>query len=371
MSRNAIRFVHRRPKHGVSAAAAVVLALIAWPSFAHASPQSAEKAYQKGDFTAAEQQYQAAAAQKSGAPQLEFNVGAAAYKAGMFDDAAKAFQKSLTTDQLNLQQETYYNLGNTQYRLGQKTEKTTPEQTIPVWKQAIQSYDAAIQLNSNDADSIYNRDLVKKQLDRLQQQQQHKQQNKDNKDNTDQKNKDQSSQDQKSQSGNNQDQKNPSQNQSQAQNQAPNQAKQQEQSNSDQKNQGEPKPDQNGQGQKNQDQQQQAGKQPNQAQPDQSQAGQPKPDAGKDQMPQQTKAGDQTQSPKPNGQRQAGAQPQKDGSQASAQAPPVPNPVPGQMTPEEAKALLNSLKGDEHRLPAAPIGRNQPSDDNTPPAKDW
>jgi hypothetical protein len=41
------------------------------------------------------------------------------------------------------------------------------------------------------------------------------------------------------------------------------------------------------------------------------------------------------------------------------------------MTPEEAKALLNSLKGDEHRLPAAPIGRNQPSDDNTPPAKDW
>jgi len=356
MSSNAIRFAHRRPRHSVSAAAAALaLAVIAWPSFANASPQSAEKDYQKGDYAAAEQQYQAAAAQKSGAPQLEFNVGAAAYKAGMFDDAAKAFQKSLTTDQLNLQQETYYNLGNTQYRLGQKTEKTTPEQTIPVWKQAVQSYEAALQLNPNDADSIYNRDLVKKELEKLQQQQKQQQQNKDNKDNKDQKNKDQSSQDQRSQSGKNQDQKDQ------------NQAKQQDQANSDQKNQGEPKPDQNGQGQKNQDQQQQAGKQPDQPQPNQQQAGQPKPDADKDQTPQQAKAGDQPQSPKPDGQRQAGAEPQKDGSQASAQA----QPVPGQMTPEEAKALLNSLKGDEHRLPAAPIGRNQPSDDNTPPAKDW
>ena len=45
--------------------------------------------------------------------------------------------------------------------------------------------------------------------------------------------------------------------------------------------------------------------------------------------------------------------------------------VPGQMTREEAKALLDSLKNDEHRLPAAPLACNEFKDDNKPLLKDW
>ncbi len=240
----------------------------------------------------------------------------------MFDEAAKAFQKSLTTDQLNLQQETYYNLGNTQYRQGQQTEKTNPKQTISTWQQAIQSYDAALQLKLDDADSQYNRDFVKKKLEKLQQQQQSKE-NKDQKD-KDQKNQEQAKQDQNSQ---------------------------------DQKNQGQAKQDQKSQDQKNQGQQQQAGNQPDQ----------PKPDAGKGQSDQQAKAGEQPQPPKPNGQDQANAQPKQADSEESAET----QAVPGQMTREEAKALLNSLKSDEHQLPAAPVSRSGSNNDDTPPVKDW
>ena len=58
----------------------------------------------------------------------------------------------MQTDQVNLQQDTYYNLGNTQYRQGQKTEKTNPKETIPIWQQAIQSYEAALQLKPDDAE---------------------------------------------------------------------------------------------------------------------------------------------------------------------------------------------------------------------------
>ena len=313
ISSKAARLAARRPKLAPpAAAAALVLAMVAWPGFVQASPQSAEKAYRKGDFATAEQQYQAAAAKAPGKPELEFNAGSAAYKAALFDKSADAFQKSLKTDQVKLQQDSYYNLGNTQYRLGQKTETTNPQQTIPVWQQAIQSYEAALQLKADDVDARYNRDLVKKKLEQLQKQQQ------------DKKNKDQKSKDQKK----------------------PEQAKQ------NQKDQG-----QKDQDQKKQGQPQQAGHQPQQ----------PKPDSGKAQQDQQGQAGPQPQAPQPNGQDHANTQPTKDGSQESAEA----QRVPGQMSREEAKALLDSAKGDEYRLPAVPLARNAFKDDNKPPLKDW
>jgi Ca-activated chloride channel family protein len=342
VSRNTVRFAQRRPKLvAQTALVAMVLATLVWPRFVQASPQSAEKAYDKGDFTAAAQQYQTAATKAPNNVELNFNLGTAAYKAGMFDDAAKAFQKSLTTDQLNLQQETYYNLGNTQYRQGQQTETTNPKQTISTWQQAIQSYDAALQLKADDADSQFNCDFVKKKLEKLQQQQQQQQQSKDNKD---QKDKDQKNQGQPKQNQNSQDQKNPGQ-------------ATQDQKSQDQQNEGQAKQDQKSQDQKNQGQQQQAGNQSDQS----------KPDAGKGQSDQQAKVGEQPQSPKPNGQDQANAQPKQAGSEESAET----QAVPGQMTREEAKALLDSLKSDEHQLPAAPVSRSGSTDDNTPPAKDW
>jgi Ca-activated chloride channel family protein len=346
VSGNAARFAARRPRLAPpTAAAALVLAMVAWPGFVQASPQSAEQAYQKGDFSTAEQQYQVAAAQAPGKPELEFNVGSAAYKAALFDKSAAAFQQSLKTDQVKLQQDTYYNLGNTQYRQGQKTEKTNPQQTIPIWQQAVQSYEAALQLKADDADARYNRDLVKRKLEQLQKQQQ-QQQNKNNKDqkDKDQKNQDQKKQDQAKQDQQNQDQKH--------QNQGKQNQKNQDQAKQDQKSQ-----DQKDQDQKNQGQPQQAGHQPQQ----------PKPDAGKDQKDQQAKAGAQPQAPQPNGQEPANAEPKKDGSQEAAEA----QRVPGQMTREEAKALLDSAKGDEHRLPAVSLARNEFKNDSKPPLKDW
>ena len=46
---------------------------------------------------------------------------------------------------------------------------------------------------------------------------------------------------------------------------------------------------------------------------------------------------------------------------------------PGQMTKEEAKQLLDALKNDEHKLPAASMrGRvASQTDDQQPPLKDW
>ncbi len=78
--------------------------------------------------------------------ELQFNAGSAAYKAGDLAQAATAFQNSLHTEQVPVQQGAYYNLGNTQFRLGQKTEKSNPKETIETWEKAVSSYDAALQI---------------------------------------------------------------------------------------------------------------------------------------------------------------------------------------------------------------------------------
>ena len=63
-------------------------------------------------------------------PVVEYNTGTAAYRAGQFPQAAQSFQQSISHSpsddpkRLAVQEDAYYNLGNTLYRSGQKTERT-------------------------------------------------------------------------------------------------------------------------------------------------------------------------------------------------------------------------------------------------------
>ena len=110
-------------------------------------------------------------------PVLQFNSGTAAYRAGQFPQAAQAFEQSISRapssdpKRLANQEDAYYNLGNALYRTGQKTEQTDPQETLQKWTQAVKAYETALQLRADDADSKYNRDLVKRKIDALRQKQ--------------------------------------------------------------------------------------------------------------------------------------------------------------------------------------------------------
>ncbi len=112
---------------------------------------------------------------------MQFNSGTAAYRAGQFPQAAQAFEQSISrapssdSRRLANQQDAYYNLGNALYRTGQKTEQTDPQGTLQKWTQAVKAYETALQLRADDADSKYNRDLVKRKIDALQQKQNQRQ----------------------------------------------------------------------------------------------------------------------------------------------------------------------------------------------------
>jgi Ca-activated chloride channel family protein len=362
----------------------VFIVLTAFASSAQASPQSAEQAYKKGDFTVAEKQYDQAAAQHPQAAPLQFDAGAAAYKSSDYDRALPAFQKALNTDDVGVQQQAYYDLGNTQYRLGQKTEKSGPQETIKTWQSAIQSYDAALKLEAEDADAKFNRDFVQKKLDQLQ-----KQQKQDQKQNQ----QDQKKDNQQSQQNQSQQQSSSSQNQqnNQANNQNQNQSKGGQASQQNQKQSSGSQQSQAQNGKENP--QNQANQNPPQNQNgSQGQQGQPK----NQQSGGQQTAGNQNQNSPQNGENQPNNSGTNQGGQLAqnhvtpagprGQTIPDKNPsnsqqptgseaengTPGEMTRQEARDLLNSMKGNEHVLPVTADARNTANHSpDEQPLRDW
>jgi Ca-activated chloride channel family protein len=107
------------------------------------------------------------------APVLEYNAGTSAYRAGQFSQATQSFQQSIKTapasdaKRLRDQEDAYYNLGNALYRAGQQVEKSAPQEAIQKWTEAVKAYDTALQLRADDGDSKYNRDFVNRKIDAL------------------------------------------------------------------------------------------------------------------------------------------------------------------------------------------------------------
>ena len=119
-------------------------------------------------------------------PRQIYNQGTEAYTKGDFPKAVESLRASLKTQDLTLQQRSYYNLGNTLYRSGQATLEKDPKATMKAWEKSLKAYQDALALNSADEDAQYNKALVDKKLEALKQQQK-KDDKKDDKDSKDSK----------------------------------------------------------------------------------------------------------------------------------------------------------------------------------------
>ena len=280
----------------------LILVLLLPAAPLRASSASAEDAYKKGDFVTAAKEYAAAAERDPKKPVLAFNEGTAAYKAGQYPEAAKAFQQSISRvpsgepQRLTEQEDAYYNLGNTLYRSGQGTEQSSPQQTLKTWTEAVKAYETALQMRADDADSKFNRDFVKRKIDELQRKQ----------------------------------------NSPQNQNPQQNQQNQQNQQQKSSRNSGQP---------------------PNSGAPPNS--GQPPP-------PQQPPPAQQ--SPR---QQQPARQPPGAGDPPPGDDQADTPRMPGRMTQEEARQLLDSQKGDERRAQGLPFARQESESPPDKPLKDW
>lgn len=157
----------RRTSHAQPAVVAVLLAAWFLPLVASGSPSSALHNYQSGNYTNALMEYQRLAEIHTNDLRLVFNAGTAAYRATNFDEAVRDFQAVTLSPDLKLQQRAYYNLGNTQYRIGEVRFEPTSGGLDTVeesWQAAIKSYARAVDLNRQDADAAYNLAFVKQQV---------------------------------------------------------------------------------------------------------------------------------------------------------------------------------------------------------------
>ncbi len=156
----------RSPLSGV-AGALVLFALLGFAEKTFASPMSALHEYKSGNYTNAFNEYERLAQVSTNDLRLVFNAGAAAYRATNFDAALKDFKLVTLAADLKLQQQAYYNLGNTQYRLGATAKDLDGLQAD--WETAIKSYERAAALNTNDVDAAYNLAFAKNGVEQIKQ----------------------------------------------------------------------------------------------------------------------------------------------------------------------------------------------------------
>ena len=154
--------------------AVTLLLLLFLPATVSASPASALREYQAGNYDQALKEYERLLQGKSDDPRLHFNAGAAAYRTRQFEQAAKQFNQALTAPDLKLQQQSYFNRGNTLYRLGETN--PDPAKKTENWEKALKDFESAQKLDRQDGDAKFNYDFVKRKLEELKQQQQQKNQ---------------------------------------------------------------------------------------------------------------------------------------------------------------------------------------------------
>ena len=134
----------RRKKKVPEAAAALLLCLFA------ALPARADQGsdlYQAGRHAEAAAWYQQELAKDSGNPVLHFNLGASLHQQGQHAEAAAAFTKALRSDDVELQGKSYFNRGLSLHHAGAKEEQAGAlPQAVERLKQAEQDFAAAASL---------------------------------------------------------------------------------------------------------------------------------------------------------------------------------------------------------------------------------
>lgn len=128
-----------------------------------ASPASALRLYNQGQYPEAQQEYERLYQANTNDSRLTLNAGIAAYQAGRYAQATNRFQEAAQAPDLHLQQQAYYNLGNALYRAGEQSEPLKRA----LWEQAVTNYQNALALNKHDTNAEFNLQFVKRKIEEL------------------------------------------------------------------------------------------------------------------------------------------------------------------------------------------------------------
>jgi len=158
---------HPTSNVGAAKVAAIIGVLLLLPAAARSSPQSALDDYKAGKFADAQKEFERLATTNSADARFIFNAGDAAYRATNYDEALKCFTAALASPDVKLQQQAYFNIGNTQYHLGEQEKDLDGVQQQ--WEEAVKSFQNAVTLNTNDVDAAHNLKFTKNRIAMIEQ----------------------------------------------------------------------------------------------------------------------------------------------------------------------------------------------------------
>ncbi len=150
----------RRRPWAVAAACWALAAPHSWAGLA---------AYEQGAFKEARQSFEERLSREPEAPALQFNAGTAAYRLRDFQKAAEYFSRAMLTDDEELRAAAEFNLGNTLFRLGEGQQDK--EKTVTDWKEAIARYEEALGTRPDYAEARENKERVEELLRQLEEEQ--------------------------------------------------------------------------------------------------------------------------------------------------------------------------------------------------------
>jgi len=296
-------------------------------------------------------------------PRKIYNQGTQAYLGGDFATASDTLRASLKTRDLKLQQQSYYNLGGTLYRTGQKTLEKEPQTTIKSWEEAIKAYEDSLALDPDDADALFNKEFVMRKLEELKKQQEQKEDKKDDKKEDKKDDKKEDKQDEKKE-----DKKDDKQGENQDKQEDKQDPKDQQKDSEDGK---EPGEEQKDKGEESKDEPKPSEKKPEDEgksgdkKEDKSEADSKPSEEGKEPKEENGKP-EESAGSKASDDKSGKEKPEGEGKAAGAEKKQERNE---QMTPEEALQLIESLRDDERMV--IPIPRRTGKTDNTTKGKTW
>jgi len=163
--------VSARSKPQAAGAGAVTTSLVALVALlgsagaARAATPEALKEYESGNFQSAQAGFEMLLAKKPGDARLHFNAGTAAFQSTNYTVALAHLNAALTNADVNLQQQAYYNIGSTLFRLGEAGDAIPEKQKQ--WEQSLKSFQNAVALRTNDLDAAFNVRFVRYKLAEL------------------------------------------------------------------------------------------------------------------------------------------------------------------------------------------------------------
>jgi tetratricopeptide (TPR) repeat protein len=139
--------------------------------------------YSQEKYGEAAEKYNQAKEESPDSDIINFNLGAALYKQGKYKEAIDATTRALSTEDKVLEAKAIYNLANSKYRLGEETAKSDLNSAVSLYRDALDYYKRAIELNEGDNAARYNHELVERELkvllDQMKNQKQNQDQNQD------------------------------------------------------------------------------------------------------------------------------------------------------------------------------------------------